>query len=383
MSMDTELISVADYSRLLGALYSGAEDTSPWLEFLTSLKSILNLQDSFLFLRPPSHDDGGLMFSCGLVEPVTPDNPSNIYTEQFYAVDPLVNLNIGEVVCLSDLISDEGLIVSDIYQYGMKPYGIHYSLGIDFEYDNQERFSIRLSRSLEQGDFTQAEREFMALLAEHVQRAVCSAQKQMQLDGVQQMWVKSFSAKAIGVVILDKTGSILRSNSLAEQFLQEKDGLSARHKRLHLKNAELNLQLKTYIDEALETQRHAKTVKVNALSVPRVSGRSVYELVIKPVPIRPLMESRCSPHLNVFIFSQEGGVEVNLRLLMKLYRLTATEASVAIKLAQGSTLDDVVESMNVSRNTVRTHLRSIFSKTGTNQQSVLVSLVLNSLASQS
>lgn len=382
--MDTELISVADYSRLLSALYSGAEDASPWLEFLTSLKSIVNLQDCFLFLRPPSDDDDGLMFSSGhVVESVTPDNPSNSYTEQFYAADPLVNLKPGQVVALSDLISDADLVASDLYQLCMKPSGVHYSVGVDFEYENKERFSIRLTRRLDQGEFSALERNFIGLLAEHIERAVCTAQKHMQLDGIQKMWVGSFSARAIGVVILDKTGFILRSNALAEQFLHEKDGLSARHKRLHLKNVELNLQLKNYIDEALETQRHAKTVNVNALSVPRVSGRSVYELVIKPVPIRPLMESRCSPHLNVFIFSQEGGVEVNLRLLMKLYRLTATEASVAIKLAQGSTLDEVVESMNVSRNTARTHLRAIFSKTGTNQQSVLVSLVLNSLASQS
>jgi len=381
--MQTELISVADYSRLLGDLYSGAEEEMPWRGFLRSLKGILNLQDCFLFLRPPGHDDGGLMFSSGVIEAVTPDNPSNSYTEQFYAADPLVNLQPGQVVALSDLVSDADLVASDLYQLCMKPSDVHYTLGVDFEYGNKERFSIRLARRLQEGDFTSPERDFIALLAEHIERAVCTAQKQMQLDGVQQMWVGSFSARAIGVVMLDKMGCILRCNSLAEQFLNEKDGLSRLHQRLHLKSSELNLQLKTYIDEALETQRQAKVVSVNALSVPRTSGRRVYELVIKPVPLQPLMESRSSPHLNVFIFSQEGGVEVNMRLLMKLYRLTATEASVAIKLAQGSTLDEVVESMNISRNTARTHLRAIFSKTGTNQQSVLVSLVLNSLASQS
>lgn len=381
--MPKELISVANYSRLLGDLYSGSEEEMPWRRFLTSLKTTLSLQDCFLFLRPPGHDDGGLMFSSGVIEAVTPNNPSNNYTEQFYATDPLVNIPPGQVVILSDLVSDTDLVSSDLYQLCMKPSNVHYTAGVDFEYDNKERFSIRLARRLNQGDFSSIERNFIALLAEHIQRAVCTAQKQMQLDGVQKMWVGSFSSRAIGVVMLDKMGAILRCNSLAEKFINEKDGLSKLHHRLHLKNSELNLQFKTYIDEALEAQRQAKVVNINALSVPRSSGRSVYELVIKPVPIQPLMESRSSPHLNVFIFSQEGGVEVNMRLLMKLYRLTATEANVAVKLAQGSTLDEVVESMNISRNTARTHLRAIFLKTGTNQQSVLVSLVLNSLASQS
>lgn len=44
-------------------------------------------------------------------------------------------------------------------------------------------------------------------------------------------------------------------------------------------------------------------------------------------------------------------------------------------------MDEVAEELEIKKNTVRAHLRSIFAKTGVTQQSMLVSLVLTSLAS--
>ncbi len=49
-------------------------------------------------------------------------------------------------------------------------------------------------------------------------------------------------------------------------------------------------------------------------------------------------------------------------------------------LAKGLNLDEASEQLNVSRNTTRTHLRSLFAKTGVNRQSLLVRLILNSVA---
>ena len=312
---------------------------------------------------------------------VTPDNPSNIYTEGYFAADPLANLPVGEVVAIDDLIERQQLDSSEFYQICMKPYGIYYTCGVDLEYDNKERFSVRFTRTVEQGSFSDEEREFMQLLARHIQRAVAYGDKLIRLDSERQLWASSVSGKTIGVVMLDENGTIVRANPLADKWLQEKDGIGQLHNKLFLKKTELNNQLKDYIQAALSAQKLDQPAPVNALAVPRTSGRPDYEVVIKPVPVDPLIDSRGSPHLSVFIYAPEQRSEINLRLLMKLYQLTVTEASVAIMLARGETLDEVASNMDMARNTARAHLRSIFSKTGVTQQSMLVSLVLKSLAS--
>jgi DNA-binding CsgD family transcriptional regulator len=68
-------------------------------------------------------------------------------------------------------------------------------------------------------------------------------------------------------------------------------------------------------------------------------------------------------------------------LLERLYELTPTEAALAIDLASGRTLAQAAKAREVSVNTVRTHLRAVFQKTGTRRQSELVRLLLTGPAS--
>ncbi|MCY1183803.1 hypothetical protein D3C76_1770240 [compost metagenome] len=49
-------------------------------------------------------------------------------------------------------------------------------------------------------------------------------------------------------------------------------------------------------------------------------------------------------------------------------------------LANGLTLDEASEELGISRNTSRAHLRSTFSKTGVTRQTMLVRLILRSVA---
>jgi DNA-binding CsgD family transcriptional regulator len=61
--------------------------------------------------------------------------------------------------------------------------------------------------------------------------------------------------------------------------------------------------------------------------------------------------------------------------LMAHLGLSAAEADLATKLATGLNLTEIAEQNNVTVGTLRAQLRSIFSKTGTNKQASLVSLI--------
>ncbi len=67
-------------------------------------------------------------------------------------------------------------------------------------------------------------------------------------------------------------------------------------------------------------------------------------------------------------------------VLMALFGLTRAEARVAGALAEGRSLEEVSERFRLSKQTVRTQLKSVFFKTGTSRQSELVRLVLTSPA---
>ncbi|NIQ01379.1 MAG: hypothetical protein GWM98_14070, partial [Nitrospinaceae bacterium] len=60
------------------------------------------------------------------------------------------------------------------------------------------------------------------------------------------------------------------------------------------------------------------------------------------------------------------------------FGLTNAEAAVMHELDKGLNLDQIAESIHISKHTVRDHLKSIYQKTGTRRQVELVRLVFAS-----
>jgi DNA-binding CsgD family transcriptional regulator len=77
----------------------------------------------------------------------------------------------------------------------------------------------------------------------------------------------------------------------------------------------------------------------------------------------------------MFIFEPEASLVPDVDLLRTFYGLTAAEARLTCELARGETVESYCEHHQLSANTVRTHLKRALSKTGTHQQSQLVSVV--------
>jgi DNA-binding CsgD family transcriptional regulator len=66
--------------------------------------------------------------------------------------------------------------------------------------------------------------------------------------------------------------------------------------------------------------------------------------------------------------------------LIDIFGVTLAEARLTLKLLEGLSLTASAEALGVSRNTARTQLSSVFSKTNLNSQTQLVKLVLDVLS---
>lgn len=62
-------------------------------------------------------------------------------------------------------------------------------------------------------------------------------------------------------------------------------------------------------------------------------------------------------------------------LLIQIYKLTPKEAMLSTKIAGGKSPRQAAEELSITYETARTHLRRIFSKTGTSRQAELVMLI--------
>ncbi len=375
-------IDNAALSDLLCALYGAATSSqSNNKHFLTQLKKLLNLQHATLIVRPPTATDAGLIYTSGDdADIATFGNEEGSYTS-LYTRDPLINLPLKQVVTLDEHTPRTQLLKSDYYRMFLEPFGIYYIAGIDWQYEKNSRISVRFTREQSQGDFTEDEKAFLALLIPHLEQSVALGLQLRQLDSERQIYADSISKRSIGIFTLDRHGNILQSNTTAEQYLKEADGFHQVQKKIKLNNSALNDTFNQYLQQILDAIRKHERASINALAVPRDSGKAAYQLMIKPMPVELHDESDVTPYITLLIQDPEKNLEISVRTLMNLYQLTMSEATIAILLAEGHTTDEVATELDIKKNTVRAHLRSMFVKMGVTQQSMLVTLVLTSLAS--
>jgi DNA-binding CsgD family transcriptional regulator len=69
-----------------------------------------------------------------------------------------------------------------------------------------------------------------------------------------------------------------------------------------------------------------------------------------------------------------------IREVARRYRLTRREIDIVIAIAEGLSSEDVCLDMSISRNTLKTHLGSVFAKTKTSSRAELLSLLLRDQA---
>lgn len=372
----------AAFSQLLLALY-GAATTSQTSNrhFLTQLRQLLNLQHATLIVRPPTTTDSGLIYTSGDDKDQAAFGTEEGSYTSLYAQDPLVNLPLQRVMTIEDLMPRDTLLQSEYYHLFLEPFNIYYIAGIDWLYEKTSRISIRFTREQQQGPFNEEEKAFLSLLIPHLEQSVSLGIQLRQLSSERQIYADSIAKRAIGIITLNKQGNILQCNTTAEHLLAESDGFREVQKRIRLDNSGLHDTFNRYIQDALEATLTQQRISVNAMAIPRHSGKADYQLVIKPMPVDIHDESDVTPYLTLLIQDPEKNLEISVRTLMNLYQLTISEATIAILLAEGHTTDEVAAELDIKKNTVRAHLRAMFVKMGVTQQSMLVSLVLTSLAS--
>ena len=375
-------ISNTALSDLLCALYGSATSSLPTnKQFLTQLKQLLNLQHATMIVRQPTATDPGLIYTSGDDSDVAADGTEEGSYTSLYVQDPLVNLPLKEVVTLDEHTPRAQLLNSEYYELFLKPFNIYYIAGIDWVYEKDSRISIRFTREKSQGEFSEPEKAFLRLLIPHLEQSVAIGIQLRQLDSERQIYADSIARRSIGIFTLDKHGNILQSNAKGDQFLKNADGFHQVQNKIKINNGSLNDTFNQYLQTSIDSVRHSARPQVNALAIPRDSGKPAYQLMIKPMPVSPHDESDVTPYITLLIQDPENNLEISVRTLMDLYQLTMSEATIAILLAEGHTTDEVANELDIKKNTVRAHLRSMFVKMGVTQQSMLVTLVLTSLAS--
>lgn len=381
-SMPNELLGVndgADVDRLIGAIYEGPMESPPWKSALEMLRDMIGAAHTTLILRPPSSDNSGVMVNSGAVTVQGIES----YETRFFGVDPFVKLKEGDVVSAEELLGDQWL-KSQIYLEYMRAIDVRHLLGADIYTQEGIECRLRATRPHDAEPFSEADKALCRAVLPHLKRSIRLHARLDLLECERQLFAGTVNRLLLGMISLTHNGTILELNDEARRILDEKDGVRLSGNALTLENNTESRELQTMIRNALAgTPSSAETsTVVEGMSITRPSGRPRLGVLVRPVPYGEWSESKQRPAAVVFLRDPESsGAQPSHELLRRLFGLTRMESALAMLLVEGQTLDEAAESLGVRRNTARTHLRSIFCKTGVTRQTMLVRLLLNSVIS--
>ncbi len=180
----------------------------------------------------------------------------------------------------------------------------------------------------------------------------------------------------IGVIVVDARGRPRFMNLAAKEILGQDDGIAVACGRLRAASDQETPELRRLIGEAARAGDGEKLGEHGAMTLSRLSPGTPLSVLVMPLLGDGHGAADGGATAAVFVSDPERQPELRQDALVGLYGLTAAEARLVEALARGRSLDHVADGLGITRETVRTHLRRIYSKTDTHRQAELVSLVL-------
>jgi DNA-binding CsgD family transcriptional regulator len=171
------------------------------------------------------------------------------------------------------------------------------------------------------------------------------------------------------VILLDQHRGVQDANALARRVLADGNGIKVRAGRFAFLDSTLDKRLSRLIESY--GRRPSGAVRSMAAQI-RHNRSPPYRVLVAPVP--PDADERQVSFV-VLIYGPREWREISIDVLVEVYGLTRAQAEVARSLFAGQSVEETAAALELSRNTVRTHLKQIFTRCEVRSQRELLHLL--------
>ena len=378
MASDEGITEAASLDAVLASLYDGVMAPEGFYPFIATLSKVFALRGAILLIEHnETHEIKGLWLH-GLTHEWL----------RRYALDYAVEDVLGQHVMKApiaqfyasnlDLSLNESFKRTRFFREWLEPQGIATACGAILLREGAWSTIIFLQRSPDKPEFSHGEVRTLNRLVPHMQRAMQMRQRFAELQLGQDFLAGGLNTLAMPAIFFDEHSRVAHMNERARAFLAESELLRVQDGHLVARDLTASRKLNFEISSAIQASRGDKAPLNEVVLIPRPE-RLPLMLMVTPVRLAAVPRQAHGAAM-VFAFDPERAPSLTAERVRKLFGLTQAEASLAVALCSGMTLDEFAEERGVSPSTARTQLKSAFAKTGTKRQSELVSLLLASPA---
>lgn len=287
----------------------------------------------------------------------------------------------GDLLLAHGIADDEGLTTDRelrgmrFYADLLQPVDISHGMALCLNTGPQGQISVlTINRNQHHGYFKPDERRLAQMLLPHLRNVYALHQRLSWLQTEAQSFRAALDHLDEGVLLLTGNGTVLFANEQAQTI--EADGvfMRCRHNTIFAVWRADEAPLHEALSRALSLPVAEKV----SLGLHDHQGRLAGSITLCPthrMSSNLWSESRMA--VMAFVRQLAPRATPDMAALRTILHLTAAEIRLTSALMQGASLDEAAARLGVTRNTVRTQLRSLFAKTDTHRQSELLRALLS------
>lgn len=361
------------FSDLVGRIYDCTLDPERWDDVLVAIRDVLGCQTAVLHLND-LRSNRFLIAKWVGIEPAWQAQVAKHIPEMHgWLSDHLAaSRSLDEPMVVTRDRSAADIASSPYIRECWEPYGLVDTIEHFLMLGPTRLGGLGLARHEREGVITQREIDLGRLLIPHLRRAVTISNVLDAKTIRETRMTEALDALKLGVVLAKGDTRIVHANRAAEAMMRKDGPLRGVNGSLRAERPAASAELKDAIATAARDEgRIGKT----GLAV-RLSEDHAAPLVAHVLPLaNGEVRTRLEPEAVAAVFINAPLEEADCaRTIAETYRLTPAESRVIGPILSGKTVPETAEDLGVAPTTARTHLNSIFAKTGVSRQSELIKL---------
>jgi DNA-binding CsgD family transcriptional regulator len=361
-------------SALIADIYDTTLDAISWPQVLAKACQFVGGCACNLF----SHDS---LYAVAQVHYSWGDDPryTQLYLDKYIKMNPLFPAiafsEVGRVGVQSEIVPFDEFHETRFYQEWARPQGYVDCLFSVLERSNTGCAMVAVRRSVGDGLVDDAACRRMRLIVPHMRRAVLISRALEHSQAANAILTDVFDCMSAAVLLIGRGGGIAHVNKAGEALLAQGDILSRRGNQLIVRDQSASMALGAAFAAA---QRGDAELGADGVAVPLTTATGEHH-VAHVLPLTTGLRQRlgeANAAIAAVFISKRGIVWASpLEMIGKLYMLTPSEMRVLLAIVEDGGVPTVAETLGISEDTVRTHLKHLFEKTGKRRQADLVKLL--------